>query len=138
MRLQRHQYVLIILILALGAFNLVRRHRLHRQTALATRPIVRGTSPAWPFFDTAASLRDAPDAQFQPALKALTQSIDGTNAIAIPPQTSKDELTDLHGCQTWLLFYRQDYLHPSNKPDWRAQMQRHVESCAANHRDIAQ
>ncbi len=138
MRLQRHQYVLIALILALGAFNLARRHRMHPQTSPVQKPIARGTSPAWPFFDTAASFRDAPDAQFQPALKALAQSIDGTNAVAIPPQASKDEGADLHGCQTWLLFYRQEHLHPSNKPDWRAQMQRHVESCVAHHRDIAQ
>jgi hypothetical protein len=138
MRLQKRQYVLIVLILALGAFNLARWFYYRHQAAPAAPAIVRGTSPAWSLFDTAASLRDAANEQFQPALKAFNDSIDNTNATSVPPQASKDELADLHGCQTWLQFYRQDFLHPGNKPGWRDQMLHHVQSCAANHRDIAQ
>jgi len=138
MRLQKRQYVLITLILVVGTFNLVRVYRArHQPAAPPPPPIVRGTSTAWAAFDTAASLRDAPDAQFQPALKALQQSLDSTNAVSIPPQTSPDELQDLHGCQTWLLFYRQEHLHPGNKPGWPEQMRQHVDSCVTNHRDIA-
>jgi hypothetical protein len=137
MRLHKRQYVLIVLILAVGTFNLVRVYQVRHQTAAAPKPVARGTSPAWAAFDTAASLRDAPDDQFQPALKALQQSIDSTNAVSVPPQTPPGELADLHGCQTWLLFYRQEHLHPGNKPGWPAQMKQHIESCVTNHKDIA-
>ena len=137
MRLQKRQYVLIVLILALGAFNLARWFYYRQRAAPVSAPIARGTSPAWALFDTAANLRDAPNEQFQPALKAFNDAVDNTNSTAIPPQASKDELADLHGCQTWLDFYRQDFLHPGNKPGWRDQMSNHVKSCVTNHRDIA-
>jgi hypothetical protein len=137
----RH-YVLILIVLALGVYNYTRIHRLReRPAAPATPPqvVARGTSPVWSLYDNAAAVRDAPDAQFQPALKTLNQSIDSTNAVSIPPTTPPDEIADLHGCQTWLLFYRQEHLHPAvNKPGWTAQLQSHVSSCVANHRDIAQ
>jgi hypothetical protein len=137
MRFGKRQYILILLILALGAYNLVRFHRLRDQAA-APQPVARGTSPIWPLFDNAVAVRDASDAQFQPALKALNQGIDNANAASIPPTTPPGELADLHGCQTWLLFYRQEHLHPSvNKPGWAAQLQSHVNSCLTNHRDIA-
>jgi hypothetical protein len=137
MRFRPRHYVLIVLILALGAYNLMRKHRQEQQSGTLPKLLVRGTSPAWPVFDNAATLRDAPDEQFQVALKALNQSIDSANATAIPPQASTDELADLHGCQTWLLFYRQEHLHPSTKAGWLAQTQQHVNSCVANHQDIA-
>jgi hypothetical protein len=136
--LKRRQYVLIVLILAIGAYNFVRLHRLREQLASAPTPAARGTSPVWPLYDNAAALRDAPDAQFQPALKALNQGIDSVNGASVPPTTPPGEIGDLHGCQTWLLFYRQEHLHPAvNKPGWAAQLQSHVNSCVANHRDIA-
>jgi len=133
----RH-YVLIVIVLALGVYNYTRIHRLReRAAAPAPQPVVRGTSLIWPLYDNAAAVRDAPDAQFQPALKTLNQSIDSVNAV--PLITLPDEIADLHGCQTWLLFYRQEHLHPAvNKPGWAAQLQSHVNSCVANHRDIAQ
>jgi hypothetical protein len=138
MRFRPRHYVLIVIILGLGAYNIARRHRSEPQSSTQPRLVSRGTSPAWIAFDSAANLRDASDEQFQPALKALNQSIDNTNATAIPPQASTNELADLHGCQTWLLFYRQEHLHPStNKPGWLAQTQQHVASCVTNHQDIA-
>jgi hypothetical protein len=138
MRFRPRHYVLILVILALGAYNIMRRHRAQQQPTLVHLDVVRGTSPAWPVFDNAATLRDAPDEQFQAALKTLNQAVDSTNAPSVPPQTSSSELTDLHGCQTWLLFYRQEHLHPSNKPGRLTQTQHHVDSCVTNHRDIAQ
>ena len=144
MRFRPRHYVLIVIILALGAYNFVRIHRLSQQTASApvptpaSQPAAHSNSPVWPLYDNAATLRDAPDAQFQPALKALNQGIDNINAASVPPTTTPDEIADLHGCQTWLLFYRQEHLHPAvNKPGWAAQLQSHVNSCVANHRDIA-
>ena len=138
MRFRPRHYVLIVIILALGAFNLWRSHRARQQpTTVVTQTYSRGTSPAWAVYDTAANLRDAPGPQFEPALKALNQAIDNTNATAVPPQASSGELTELHGCQTWLLFYRQEHLYPTNKPGWLAETKGHVDSCVANHRDIA-
>ena len=146
MRFRPRHYVLIVVILALGAYNFVRIRRLSQQTVPvsttasepALQPGSHATSPVWPLYDNAAAVRDAPDAQFQPALKALNQGIDNINAASVPPTTTPDEIADLHGCQTWLLFYRQEHLHPAvNKPGWAAQLQSHVNSCVANHRDIA-
>jgi hypothetical protein len=136
MRFRPRHYALIAVILALGMYNLVRRHRMQKPASAPTI-VSRGTSPTWPIYDNAAKLRDASGEQFEPALKAVAESIN-SNATASTPLTSAAETTDLRGCQTWLLFYRQEHLRPSNRPGWLAQTQRHVDSCVANHRDIAQ
>lgn len=138
MRFRPRHYVLIVIILGLGAFNMWRSHRARQQPAVFTSyTYARGTAPAWTVYDTAANLRDAPGPQFEPALKSLNQAIDSTNATAVPPQASAGEVTELHGCQTWLLFYRQEHLYPTTKPGWLAETKGHVDSCVANHRDIA-
>lgn len=140
MRLAQRQYFYIAAIVGLAIYNGVRIYRARHTsgpTAVAVH-LAPGTSPAWSLFDKAAALRDAEYAQFHPALQAFSQGVDNTNSVSIPPQTSKDDLADLRGCQTWLLFYRQEFLHPSvNKPGWREQTQQHVLSCAADHRDAA-
>jgi hypothetical protein len=140
MRFRPRHYVLIVVILGLGAYRLLRVSPYDsRAVTLVTdqRDVPRGTAPAWDVYDTAANLRDAPGPQFEPALKALNQAIDSTNATAVPPQASAGELTELHGCQTWLLFYRQEHLYPTTRPGWLAETKGHVDSCVANHRDIA-
>ena len=134
MQLRPRHYVLIVIILGLGAFNLLRRHEtLPGHTAA---PSARGISPVWAYYDRAASLRDAPDAQFQPAVDSLMQNIRGANGVAIPPQTSPGELADLRGCRTWLLFYRQSHAGGGAQANWLQRSREHVDSCVAHHHDI--
>jgi hypothetical protein len=126
MRLKPHQYVLIAIILALGAWNL---HRLsHARTAAAPPAAPHGTSAAWPAFDAAAQLRDADEAQWQPALTAMNSAI----------AAATTEREDLNACRTWLLFYRDEHLHPTNRPGFAGMTQHHVDLCVAQHRDAAQ
>jgi hypothetical protein len=132
MRLRPRQYVLIALILLVGAFNLYRVHRLRaKATALAPAPAVVALAPAppassaaWSAFDAAAALRDAPDAQFQPALSTLNQKPDAATG-------------DIFGCKTWLLFYRQNLLHPSRDQDWKLRSERHLKGCTTQHQDTS-
>lgn len=130
MRFRLRHYILIAIILALGVYNLVRMHRApHRVIAPTTVPVSGPVpqSPAWQAFDKAASLRDASDEQFAPALSALKQQIATASAQDKP---------DLDGCQTWLLFYRQNE-HAAAKDTWRQRSTQHLDNCARYHRDIS-
>src|ERR1700761_2475690 len=103
MRFRPRHYVLIVIILALGIYNLIRMHRAPQRVIAPTNNSVSvgpvSQSPAWQAFDKAASLRDAGDDQFQPALQQFRQQVDSASA---------QEKSDLNGCQTWLIFYRQN------------------------------
>lgn len=131
MRFRPRHYVLIAIIVALGVYNFVRMHRAsQRVVAPTTVPVNVGPapqSPAWQAFDKAAGLRDAANDQFQPALSALKQQIDSA---------SEKERADLDGCQTWLLFYRQN-AHASARDAWRQRSTQHLDNCARYHRDIS-
>jgi hypothetical protein len=138
MKFRPRHYVLILVILALGAYNFYRSRQVRRApqpTAVAVAHLPPGTSPVWAFYDRAAQLRDAPDPQFSPALTDLAQHIDQANTSA--QQTNSDELADLRGCRTWLLFYRQARNGGGPQADWRQRSESHVRSCMSNHRDIA-
>jgi hypothetical protein len=133
MRFRPRHYILIAIILALGIYNLVRSRRAHelRTTPPAAVPAAIGPvsqSAAWQAFDKAAALRDAPDAQFQPALENLRQQIQSASAAERP---------DLDGCQTWLLFYRQSAMHASAQDAWRQRSTQHLDNCVNHHRDIS-
>jgi type II secretory pathway pseudopilin PulG len=111
----RH-YILLAILLALLAFNLIRyRQRKQQQQAIAALQAVR-TTPAWTAYDAAANLRDAPDAQFQPAFTALRAAT----------ETPAPE-ANITACKTWLLFYRQ--------PAWRDKARPHVNGCTQFHTD---
>jgi hypothetical protein len=131
MRFRPRHYVLIIIILALGIYNFVRMHRAPQRVIAPTNVTVSSgpvsQSPAWQAFDKAASLRDAGDDQFQPALSALKQQTVSASA---------QEKPDLNGCQTWLLFYRQN-AHAGAKDAWRQRSTQHLNNCVGQHRDAS-
>ena len=129
MRFRPRHYVLIVIILALGIYNLVRMHRAsQRVIAPANNSVSVGPisqSPVWQAFDKAAALRDAGDDQFQPALAALNRQI---------ATASAQEKPDLDGCRTWLVFYRQN-AHAAAQDAWRQRGTQHLDSCVSRHRD---
>ena len=137
MHLRPRHYILIALILLLGVYNVM---RLRRARPAAPDPIARHTpviagprqeSAAWTAFDQAAALRDAPDAQFSPALSAFhKQTSAGSGSDASPGP-------DLQGCTTWLQFYRQSILHPSRDLTWHNRSTEHLDSCVKYHRDLS-
>ena len=131
MRFRLRHYVLIAVILVLGIYNFIRMHRAPQRVIAPTNnsasvgPISQ--SAAWQAFDKAASLRDAGDDQFQPALTALKQQTESASA---------EEKQDLGGCQTWLLFYRQN-AHASSNDTWRQRSVQHLNNCVSQHRDVS-
>jgi hypothetical protein len=131
MRFRPRHYVLIAIIIALGIYNFVRMHRASQRVIAPTAvPANAGPvpqSPAWQAFDKAASLRDAKDDQFEPALSALHQQM---------VSASQQEKADLNGCQTWLLFYRQN-AHAAANDTWRQRSTQHLDNCTRYHRDIS-
>src|ERR1700759_4197057 len=118
MRFRPRHYVLIAVILALGVYNFIRMHRAPQRVIAPTNnstsvgPVSQ--SPAWQAFDKAAALPDAGDGQF---LSALDQQI----AIA-----SAKEKSDLDGCHTWLIFYRQNS-HAGAQDAWRQRSTQHLD-----------
>jgi hypothetical protein len=131
MRFRPRHYVLIVIILALGIYNLIRMHRAPQRVIAPTNNSVSvgpiSQSPAWQAFDKAAALRDAADDQFQPALSALNQRIAAASA---------QEKSDLSGCHTWLIFYRQNS-HAAAQDPWRQRSRQHLNSCVSLHRDLS-
>jgi hypothetical protein len=131
MRFRLRHYVLIAIILALGVYNFIRMHRAPQRVIAPTNATVNtgpvSQSPAWQAFDKAASLRDAGDDQFEPALIALKQQTE--SALA-------QEKQDLDGCQTWLLFYRQN-AHATPNDAWRQRGTQHLNNCVSHHRDLS-
>ena len=137
MRFHPRHYLLIAIIVALGIFNLVRRHRASAPQPAASQPAIAIThavppesAAAWQAFDKTAALRDAPDTQFQPALQSLQQQIDATKPTAAA--------ADVNGCKTWLLFYRQGVVHPSADNTWKTRSTQHLDTCVKTHQDSGQ
>ena len=130
MRFRPRHYILIAIIVALGAYNFVRSRKPRRPQPVAVTTTPQGPapqSPAWAAFDKAADLRDAPDSTFQPALQDLKQQMQSA---------AQSQKADLGGCQTWLLFYRQN-ARASAQDTWRQRSTRHLDDCVSQHRDVS-
>ena len=130
MRFRPRHYILIVIVIALGVYNLYRSHRARRTETVVVTPTPAGPAPqsaAWQAFDKTARLRDAPDSTFVPALHDFQQQIGAAPA---------EQKADLDGCQNWLLFYRQN-AHASAQDPWRQRSTQHLNSCVAQHRDIS-
>jgi len=124
MQLRPRHYVLLAVVIGLFVFNIVRSHNRKKAEQAALQQTNALAGPAWAAFDKAAGLKDAPDADFQPAFTALRNATEG------PSTESSDmvlALTDVRACKTWLVFYR--------TPSWRANAKKHVDGCAQYHRD---
>jgi hypothetical protein len=133
MRLRPRHYVLFAAIVAVFLYNIIKNHHPKPtfqpgQIRVVTGP--KAETPAWAAFDQAATLRDAPEASFQPALDALHQQI---QAAEKDPAT-----TDVKGCVTWLDFYRQGVNHPSRDTEWKTRSQHHLDGCTKYHLDTSQ
>jgi hypothetical protein len=123
MQLRPRHFVLLAIVIGLFVFNIIQYRRRHNAELRSEQPNAV-TVAAWSAFDHAAALRDAPDGQFLPAFNALRSATEGD---ATTPYG--DAFAQVRACKTWLLFYRQ--------PQWQANARKHVDDCAANHRDLA-
>ena len=141
MQLRPRHYVLFAIIVAIFIFNMVRHRRDSRPSVSTTpAPIVitqpRVDTPAWAAFDHAASLRDAPDADFQPALTDLNR------LLPLDPNPTDGHLADNHiadikGCLTWLNFYRQGMAQTRTDPKMKARSAHHLDTCTKYHLDTS-
>ncbi len=123
MRLHPRHYILLAVLVALAIWNIVRLR--HPHAPVATRG---PETPAWQAFDNAASLRDAPDPQFTPALDGLRQQADA----ATGPDAS-----DLRNCLMWLQYYRHSVPSASGTSgNWGMLATSHVHICMTEHRDV--
>jgi hypothetical protein len=115
---------------------MVRHHRDNRPSVATTpAPIVvtkpRLDTPAWAAFDHAASLRDASDAAYQPALRDLNQ------LIPLDPNQTDGHIADIKGCLTWLDFYRQGMAQDHSDPQMKARSAHHLDTCTQFHLDTS-
>jgi hypothetical protein len=129
MRLRPRHYVLFLLIVAVFVYNIVRNHRHQTLTAPSPAPVVvhntpPAQSPGWLAFDHAASLRDAPAADFAPALHALQQQLPADPNAA-----------DIRGCITWLEFYRQGMAQARADNQMKDRSIHHLAGCTQYHLD---
>jgi hypothetical protein len=136
MQLRPRHYILLTVILGLFIYNIVRHHRDNHPAAATTpAPVVvtptrpRLNTPAWAAFDHAAGLRDATDAEYQPALKDLNQ------LIPLDPNQTDGHIADINGCLTWLDFYRQGMAQSHADPKLKARAAHHLDTCTQLHLD---
>lgn len=137
MQLRPRHYVLLAIVIGVFLFNIVRHHHDQNNALLQTRPapvIVTGprlNTPAWAAFDHAASLRDAPDTDFQPALADLRK------LLPLDPNPTDSHLADIRGCLTWLEFFRQGMAQTHPDPAMKQRSLTHIQNCVKNHLDTS-
>ena len=130
MRLRPRHYLLIAVLLALGAYNLLRAHRARHGVVGTALSANRPETSAWGSFDRAAALRDAPEPQFTPALTALRTQADAAKGA---------DAGDLRNCLMWIEYYRHSApMAGGNANNWGMLAANHVQSCANEHRDVGQ
>ena len=124
MQLRPRHYVLIAVIIGIFAFN-VWRHHTSAVVVPSSTPTVTTAPPvqsaAWSAFDHAAALRDAPDTDFQPALKDLRTLLDAAPTSGIS------------GCLVWLEFYRQGMAQTRTDPQMKDRSLHHLDGCVKYH-----
>jgi hypothetical protein len=136
MQLRPRHYVLLAVVIGVFLFNIV-RHRHDERLAIPTQPppvvvtTPRPNTPAWAAFDHAASLRDAPDTDFQPALADLQK------LIPLDPNPTDGHLADIRGCLTWLEFFRQGMAQTHPNPAMKQRSLTHIQNCVKYHLDIS-
>jgi hypothetical protein len=124
MPLRPRHFVLLAILIGVFVFNIVQRNHRKKVELAELRQVNSLAAPAWDAFDKAAGLRDAPDAQFQPAFTALRNATEGPGTDAADIVQAQ---TDVRACKTWLVFYR--------TPSWRSNAKKHVDGCSQYHRD---
>lgn len=142
MQLRPRHYVLLAIVLGIFIVNMVRHRRDTRpiHSTNTPAPIVvtkpRIDTPAWAAFDHAASLRDAPAADFDPALADLNRLIPLDPNTTDPNQTDT-HIADIKGCLTWLDFYRQGMAQSHADPKMKARSAHHLDTCTQYHLDTS-
>ena len=136
MQLKPRHYVLFAIIVAIFIFNMVRHRRDSRLSVSTTpAPIVitkpRLDTPAWAAFDHAAALRDAPAADFAPALADLNK------LLPLDANPTDGHLSDIKGCLTWLDFYRQGMAQTHTDPKMKLRSAHHLDTCTQYHLDTS-
>ena len=132
MRFRPRHYVLIVIILALGVYNLMRMHRAPQRVIAPTNSLRQ----RWPGLTIArvAGLRQGrqPPRRWRRSVSARTPAASSSRSTS----ASAQEKQDLDGCQTWLLFYRQN-AHASPQDAWRQRSTQHLNNCVSHHRDVS-
>jgi hypothetical protein len=135
MSLRPRHYVLLAVILGLFIFNMV-RHRHDERNAVSNTtpaPVIinkpRIDTPAWAAFDHAAALRNDPAATYDPALQDLNK------LIPLDPNQKDGHIEDIHGCMTWLEFYRQGAAQVHSDPKMKDRATHHLDNCVKYHQD---
>ena len=134
--------ILILIVIGLIGWNIYRYEHSHRinpgfitSNSSNPAPPATDTDAVWAAFDHAASLRDAPEDQYQPALDRLHNAM---HAVPNPNlKANADVLKNVRGCNVWLTFYRQNLKVAANDP-WKVRSTSHLDSCVKYHADIAQ
>jgi hypothetical protein len=134
MSLRPRHYILLAVILGLFIFNMV-RHRHDDRNAISNTPAPvlinkpRVDTPAWAAFDHAATLRDEPAATYDPALQDLQK------LLPLDPNPKDGHIEDIHGCMTWLEFYRQGMAQTHPDPKMKDRATHHIDDCIKYHQD---
>ena len=141
MQLKPRHYVLFAVIVAVFIFNMV-RHRRDTRPSVSTTPAPilitkpRLDTPAWAAFDHAAALRDAPAADFNPALKDLNQLLP-LESNQTDSHIADGHIADIKGCLTWLDFYRQGMVQTHTDPQMKLRSAHHLDTCTKYHLDTS-